>query len=497
MSQMGLGNTDLVNRIKKEIKQVYLADHRPWVIGFSGGKDSTAVVQLVFEALSELKREDLRKKIFVISSDTLIETPLIITSLNANLLRIQEKALDQGLPIETHKVRPSFDKSFWSLLIGRGYPSPRQKFRWCTDRLKIEPANKFILDKISNFGEVIMVLGVRSLESSTRAQVIETHSVEGKILMRHSTLSNAFVYAPIREFSLDDVWSYLLQSTSPWGSDNHALLALYKNSNSECPLIVDKEIKESAGSCGNSRFGCWACTVVKEDKALVGFIDNGEEWLIPLLEFRSWLTNIRDQREFRQKYRMNGTVYLTSVNPETLDLTHYEKVHEHELGDYLKNNDIDLSQGGELNLLVVDENGNTKRLGLGPFTLEAREIILRKLLETQRATKNPYDPEFQLISPEELKVIRASWQRDGDWQDRVPVIYHEVTGEDLDWESNDRPLFEEDQMTDLELLCQDHKVNLSIMKKLIALEKENVGYKVRRGILQGMEKVLKQEWIHL
>lgn len=451
--------TDLLNQHKIEhakslIKDIYLQDQRPWVVGYSGGKDSTVLVQLVFQALSELQQAQLHKKVYVISSDTLVETPLIISSIDTTLMRIQKRALELGLPFETHKVRPEIDKTFWVSLIGKGYPSPRQKFRWCTDRMKIDPANRFIMDKVSTFGEVVMLLGVRDDESVTRAQVLESHTVEGKTLMKHSTLSNAYVFAPIRDFSVDDVWSYLLHEESPWGNDNHELMALYQNSQSgECPLIIDKDIKESAGSCGNSRFGCWVCTVVQEDKALIGFIDNGEEWLTPLLEFRNWLSEIRDVRDYREKHRMDGTIYFVGQDED-------------------------------------------RKLGLGPFTLEARQMILRKLLETQKKVKNPYDPNYELILPEELKVIRQLWRKDGEWADTLPTMYNEIFGEDLDWDYDDRPLFEPDQLTDLEILCKEQDISISLIKKLISIEKDHSGYRIRRGLLQEFDKTLQQDWLH-
>lgn len=483
----------------KNIKRVYLSDDRPWVVGFSGGKDSTAVVQLVFNALSELNPSQLHKKVYVISSDTLVETPLIISSITKTLERIQDEALDLGLPIETHKVRPQIDNTFWVSIIGKGYPSPRQKFRWCTDRLKIEPANRFIIDKVSEFGEVVMVLGVRDTESSTRASVMQSHTVEGKDLMLHSSLPNAYVYAPIRSFTTDDVWDYLLTYESPWGNDNHELLKLYQDSNSECPLVVDKEIKESAGSCGNSRFGCWTCTVVSQDKALSGFINNGEEWLRPLLEFRNWLSDIRDNRSYRQKHRMNGQVYLTSnldgIDPDTLEQVPLDK-----LGEYLKEKNIDLANEENIDFVVfeeTEEGKQFKQLGLGPFNFKAREMILKRLLETQQKIREKYDPAIELISPEELKMIRKIWFEHGHWDDSIPTIYHEITGEQLDWEDNDKPLLKEDQITDLERLCKEYNVNISILKQLIAIERKYAGYKIRRGVLSDFEKVLNQEFLHL
>ncbi|MGI6554471.1 MAG: DNA phosphorothioation system sulfurtransferase DndC [Bacillota bacterium] len=487
-----------IEHAKKKIKDIYLSDTRPWVVGFSGGKDSTAVVQLIFEALNELPRRQRKKKVFVLSSDTFVETPLIISYIDDTLSAIQQAAIELGLPIETHKVFPRTKDTFWCLLIGKGYPSPRQKFRWCTDRLKILPANRFVLDKVSKYGEVVMVLGVRTSESVTRLQVIRSHSVEGKELMKHSTLTNAFVFAPISDFSVDDVWGYLLDEKhpSPWGNDNYKLFDLYADSNAECPLMIDKEIKESAGSCGNSRFGCWVCTVVKEDKALQGFIESGHTWLIPLLRFRNWLMEIRDNRDLRQKCRNGGQVYFLPFNDDSQG---WNIIPEENLGEYLKNNNVDLTRAEDLNLLVKGNDGQLKKLGLGPFTLEARQMILRELLRTEREVINnkPNDIPLELIRMEELKVIRRFWLNDGDWDDSLPTIYREETGKNYDWEIDDRPFLCGDDLVDLELLCQQNGVSLHLIKDLIKIEKRYGGYKVRQGIFKEIGRALNQDWLHL
>lgn len=485
---------------KEQIKSVYLMDNRPWVVGYSGGKDSTVVVQLVFQALSELSKEQLHKKVYVISSDTGVETPLIISSIENTLNRIQNKADELKLPIECHKVKPEVDNSFWANLIGKGYPPPRQKFRWCTDRLKIDPANQFILDKVSEHGEIVMVLGVRENESNTRDQVIKSHSIDGKILMRHSTLPNAYVYAPIRNFSIDDVWDYLLDDAypSPWGSNNHDLRDLYDSSNSECPLMVDKEIKESAGSCGNSRFGCWVCTVVTKDKALIGFIESGHDWLVPLLEFRNNLVKYREIREYRQKYRMKGQIYLTNVNENEIDPSKYTIIPEDQLGNYIAEKKIDLANVEELYLLVVDKQGKYKQLGLGPFTLKAREMILRELLEIQKKVQQlKQDPQFELITFDELKTIRRHWRNDGDFEDRVPKIYKEVIGLPVEWEYDDSPVLQEEQMSLLHQLCDDQNVSEVLVKKLIGIQQSYYSLKLRKGVLQEIDNTLNQEWLHL
>ncbi|QAV26937.1 DNA phosphorothioation system sulfurtransferase DndC [Neobacillus thermocopriae] len=433
----------------KNVQEVYKSDNRPWVIGFSGGKDSTVVVQVVFYALSLMSKGELTKPVYIISSDTMVENPKVLKHINEQLLKIKKSAKDLELPIHVEKVMPDIKNTFWVNLIGRGYPAPRQKFRWCTDRLKIDPANAFILNKVSEFGETIVVLGVRKSESATRAQVMNTHKIEGKVLRRHTKLPNSYVYAPIEDFSLDDVWTYLLQVPNPWGADNHDLLALYQDSQGECPLVID----QSTPSCGNSRFGCWVCTVVQEDKSLKGFIESGDEWLIPLLRFRNWLSDNRDNEENREKKRMNGAVYL--------------------VGD--------------------DEN---KRKGLGPYTLEHRKEILKKLLETERDLQHPNHSEYELITLEELKEIRRIWFNKGDWEDSVLTIYEEVYGKKPKWNIEKNEFMESEDIQLLKQLCIQEEIEFELIQKLINLEFEHYGYKHRHGILKEINRILNEEWLH-
>lgn len=516
----------LIDEAKVLIKKAYKNDNRPWVVGYSGGKDSTVAVQLIFEAMMEMSKEELTKTVYVISSDTLVETPLIINSINQTLSRIQTEAIKQNLPIETHKVKPLAENSFWVNLIGRGYPSPNQTFRWCTDRLKIDPSNQFIKEKVSTFGEVIMVLGVREDESVSRGNNIRSHTVEGKMFMRHSTLANAFVFAPIRNFTVDDVWNYLLNSPSPWGDDNFELHKLYQDSSSgECPLVVDKSIKESAGSCGNSRFGCWVCTVVTEDKALTGFIQSGEDWMKPLLNFRNWLTSIRDDRTKRMKFRMNGQTYIREVKiglndegvscvlipkksgrpKDAIPVKKYTIVAKENLKTFIEENNVDLSAPEDQMILIEytekglegEEMKKYGQLGLGPYTMQSRNEILQRLLAVQATVQHPTDPYYELISLEELKAIREIWFNEGVWEDAVSETYYKVYKEYPDFDIDDQAIVSSDQISDLEMLCKEFNVDVRTMKKLINMEQKYAGYKFRRGINDDIAKILKQDYLHL
>ena len=442
-------NSRTLDDIHREIQKVYLENARPWVIGYSGGKDSTAALQLVWYALTELSPEKRKYPVYVISSDTLVETPVIVSYITDTLDRLEEVARKEKIPFQTDIVRPKIEDTFWVNLLGKGYPAPYSKFRWCTDRMKIKPANQFILDKASEHGEVILVLGSRKGESSTRNQVLNLHRIDNSLLSRHTTLPNAFVYTPVVDFTTDDVWMYLLSAASPWGGDNKQLLTLYRNTNAqgECPLVVD----ESTPSCGNSRFGCWTCTVVAKDKAMEGLIDNGEDWMLPLLEFRDFLAETQDPEkkpEIREHRRRNGQVRI--INNK---LTH------------------------------------------GPYTLDFCKQLLRKLLTTQQQVRREGpDPNIKLITDDELEEIRKIWRTERqDWQDAVPGIYAEIIG-DRDWIIDDTISFTEKDKEILAEVCREKGVSVTLVAKLLDMERQMVGMSRRAGIQSRIDEIFHEDW---
>lgn len=441
-----------VGLLQADIRRIYKSDRRPWVVGYSGGKDSTCALQLIWSAIAALPPEERTKPIYVISSDTLVETPVVSRYIDVTLANIEAAAREQGMPVTTQKVVPEIKKSFWVNMIGKGYPAPSRRFRWCTERLKIEPADEFIKSRVAEFGEVVMVLGVRSAESATRAQVMSLHRIEGSELSRHSSLLNAFVYAPIKDFETDDVWSYLLQNESPWGNDNRDLVAMYRNAQAgECPLVVDT----STPSCGSSRFGCWVCTVVEKDKTMEAMIDSGEEWLTPLLEYRDMLAGTQDpqrKHEFRDFRRKNGSVTFI---------------------------------------------GETDRPMPGPYTLDFCRQLLRELLKTQKdvAADAPPGEAPILIHEAELHEIRRLWRTErGDWPDSVPRIVREVLGRDYDWVAEDTFAFSADDGELLDTICQSHEVPTELVIKLLDIERSAHGLKRRHAVHTRIEEAFRREW---
>ena len=146
MARNSYFNENTLEELLEEIKYVYQSDKRPWVIGYSGGKDSTTVVELVYKMLQMLPKEERNKNVYIVSSDTLIENPLIKIYLSKMNKLLGEAAKKDDLPIISTMVTPPADNSFWANVIGRGFPTPRINgtFRWCTDRLKINPSANYI-----------------------------------------------------------------------------------------------------------------------------------------------------------------------------------------------------------------------------------------------------------------------------------------------------------------------------------------------------------------
>ena len=446
----------------QEIQEIYLGDDRPWIIGFSGGKDSTTILALIYTALQNLPPGKAQKPIYVVSSDTLVETPVVVDLMNQVIKIINTQGEKEGLPISAHVVHPQDDQTFWTNLLGRGYPAPTQSFRWCTERMKINPVTSFITEKVADFGEVIVVLGSRSQESASRSQVIAKHRIDGSSLSRHSTLPNAYTYMPIQDWSADEVWMYLLSAPSPWGGDNMALFKLYKegSEDGECPLVVDT----STNSCGNSRFGCWTCTVVTKDKAIHGLIESGMDWMRPLLEFRNELhksTIIENKTKYRNYKRRTGKV------------------------SYARAKEID-----------DDTQIEVKHIP-GPYWMDYRKKWIKDLLQIQKDMSDS-GHDTTLIHDHELQAIRQQWLRDPnepDWPDSLPKIFSDVYPDrDFEWIENDAGAFTEHDAELLELLGEKFDVPAQLIMKLLEIEISSGGLGQRRGVLGKLESMLKNDW---
>ncbi|WP_298041870.1 DNA phosphorothioation system sulfurtransferase DndC [uncultured Campylobacter sp.] len=356
----------LLNDTRAQILARYKKYKRAWIVTFSGGKDSTCVLQLMYEMITKLPKDELNPT-YAILSDTLVEAPNVAVYFKNIVKAINLDAKMRGLPFEIIVAHPSPQNEFWVNLIGKGYPSPTRIFRWCTERLKINPMKSIVKSIVEKHGSAIMTLGVRKSESMNRRRSIEKRTVSEDGFSKHDDYENVLIYSPITEWLTEDVWSYLTtQNPPPWGISHAKLFSLYSQaSGDECQFIIDK----SQSSCGGSRFGCWVCTLVNEDKSMQGFIKSGESSLVVLNEFRNFIKEARENRSMRCDFKKDG-----SFRP-------------------------------------------------GPFTSSARKEILRRLLRAEAEFKACGGSE--LISDEQLGMIAKIWEKEFDSESSCITISKE------------------------------------------------------------------------
>lgn len=335
----------MTNKLDKttidEIKREYQSSDCPWFIGYSGGKDSSALLSLVFMTLAKLRK--CNKPVVIVYSDTGVEIP-VVKSFTKNVLRnLITEAKVYNIPITTKIVRPKIDDTFFVKIIGRGYPPPTNKFRWCTDRLRINPLQKFMANIEDD--EKIVLLGTRRGESPERDKILSCCQAEKKKFYYQVGHTKTKIYAPIVNYSCKDIWNTLCSKDLPKSLDTNKLLSLYKSA-------TNGDLTELINNRHTGRFGCWTCTVIRKDRAVTNMSNDGFPELAPLLDFRNWLSLIRDNTNFRAKQRRNG------------------------------------------------------QKGLGPFTLKARKNILKELFKVESQTK------WQLITKKETEKIYSLWEED-------------------------------------------------------------------------------------
>lgn len=434
-------NQRIDNIIEELIEQYLEKDrfNRPWIIGFSGGKDSTVLLTLVWLALERLKnlRTELKRNVYVVCNDTMVENPVIEEYITNVLSAIKRAAKQQQLPISVHTTTPELEDSFWCCVIGKGYPVPNNSFRFCTEKMKIKPTSTFITNQVAEDGEAIVLIGTRRSESQQRAKSVGKHEIKGHRLSKHPLNPNTFTYAPIKELMLEEVWWIINTIPCPWGFNNQILYKIYAEASAddyECPTVVTDK---NHSSCGQSRFGCWICTVVKEDKSMFSLIKNGVEWMKPLLEYRNRLIENRNVSEYRCSTRRNGQ-------------------------------------------LAVDEFGHN----MGNYTMDYRIQLLKELLQIQKDTQS-YRSSIDLITNQELIAIQVLWYRDGNFKITVNDIYNEVYGYNI---PNSNVGLQERLL--LEKACAEHPKHFQLIQELLALQKNKVLLMRKYGLATDLESRL-------
>jgi DNA sulfur modification protein DndC len=347
-----------LRQIRQALRAEYFEPHGwPWIIGFSGGKDSTLLAHLVIEMLQRIAPDERRRRVLLVSNNTLVESPVFQSYVSGQLSTLRENLAALRLPVEVVETHPQTNESFWFHLLGKGYPAPSPSFRWCTNHMKLKPTARFLREQVTECGGAILLLGIRRSESQQRAKTIAAHEAKAGPaaghLTAHTDVPRAFIFAPLKEMTTEEVWTLLLQLRPPWGGSHRALIDLYRDAHSgECPFVVTEDDKASCGT-SNARFGCWTCTVVKKDRALDALAElSDDDALEKLSAFRIRLKKVSDDADHRLFTRRNG------------------------------------------------------QPGPGPLKITSRELLLNELLALQVETNRP------LISDEEVRLIRAQWRQD-------------------------------------------------------------------------------------
>ncbi len=262
-------------------------DH--WIITFSGGKDSTTTVIIALEAALSFAHKVQR--IDLVYSNTQVEIPVIEQYALGFLSHLKRFDRLTELPLFCHVVSPSVDESFWVCLLGKGYPPPHQQFRWCTQRLKIWPAEQ-ALKSFAQPNKTVILTGVRFGESPNRDHRLHQSCSRGGecgqgAWLEYSPRLQAMYLAPIVEWRECDVWDFLNFYAPELG-------------------YPTEQLEQGVYNGRETRFGCWMCTVLRQDRAMEK-ITALPQWshLKPLLEFRKHVKEITSQLDSRV-LRSNG-----------------------------------------------------------------------------------------------------------------------------------------------------------------------------------------------
>lgn len=239
--------------------------YRHWAIAYSGGKDSTATVAFVAWAI----RTGLiapPESLTVLYADTRMELP----PLQQSAMSLLRTLAQQGFT--TRIVLPKMDARFFVYMLGRGVPPPKNRFRWCTPQLKIEPMHAALHTLRRERGEkMLMLTGVRLGESAARDQRIALSCSRdsgecGQGWFQVATPDSvADTLAPLLHWRLCHVYDWLYFGEH--GYDVAGIAAIYGED--------------------DVRTGCVGCNLASRDTALERLLRQ-PEWshLAPLLELK-------------------------------------------------------------------------------------------------------------------------------------------------------------------------------------------------------------------
>jgi DNA sulfur modification protein DndC len=266
--------------------QAYGPRYKHWAIAFSGGKDSSSVATLV-PHLIETGQVPAPETLTVLYADTRMELIPLWVSARGIMAELEERG------IRTQVVIPSLDDRFFVYMFGRGVPPPKNRFRWCTAQIKIEPMERALASLRAEYGEkFLMLTGVRLGESAARDERIITSCSRdgaecGQGWFQTSTPEHvADTLAPILHWRVCMVWAWLTAHAPGYGFPTRPIATAYGG--------------DEAGEI-NCRTGCIGCPLASRDVALRAVIAQpGWEYLAPLTRLKP----LYEELSFEHRHRI-------------------------------------------------------------------------------------------------------------------------------------------------------------------------------------------------
>ncbi len=230
-----------IDEARDLIDKLYSTDNRPWTVGYSGGKDSTLVLQLICEVA---KKYNWKNPVFVVYNKTGLEPIGKFERHNKQLERMRKVGINAVCS------EPVLKNRFWCMICGRGYPAPALRLRYCTKCLKQQPNERYFtkVAKESPSRGCLVIDGTRKEESKQRTKrLTEQGAPFGLVRLRKQL--NIESLSPIADVKTAEVWEYLESvGTFFWGGTIAELKGEYQND--------------------YARDGCWVCPFLTKEKEL-------------------------------------------------------------------------------------------------------------------------------------------------------------------------------------------------------------------------------------
>lgn len=276
--------------------------YRHWVIAYSGGKDSSALVSVILYLINQ-KLIEPPKSLTVLYSDTRMEIPPLQIGALETLKIVRKYGYDAKV------VLPAIDDRYFVYMLGRGVPPPNNNtLRWCTPQIKVEPMVNELKNLRDEHGEkYLMLTGVRIGESAARDGRIAISCGKngaecGQGWFQETTPENvADTLAPLLHWRVCHIWDWLMFEAQEIIPSVSFVAQVYGGEEAE-------EI--------NARTGCIGCPLATRDVALDNVL-SVDEWsyMKPLKRLRPLYAELRSFRHRKQKDGERNSDGKLSSNP--------------------------------------------------------------------------------------------------------------------------------------------------------------------------------------